>query len=260
MKSERLSAGDPCLAKGKGLKAPWFKAVVVRALLPGKGYEVRRADASDLDEPMRVREACCKRVTSSRKTTSTAQWFLDAAESKQKSIAPAPIEFPKAWGKVLVDMVPGFAQQPLPRRVAQPKPVQPWRSEAYKSIVRAQRCCNCGKAPPSDPDHYGKRGTGQKCSDALTTGLCRKCHSFRTGMVGHIASLPDPLDSARKGKPVLRSPEETADIIAKEQVRLMSLVLGLLPVTERVDALRRAVEGIPEERLREITKRSARSE
>lgn len=239
MKRERLSAGDPCLAKLPGLRAPWFKAQVVEVL--PKGYRVKPdAHAADLD-PVRVKETCCKRVTAPRKKTQPLE------------TRSAPLEFAPGWGAV-VGNGGSLTLRPLP------KPAQPWRSEAYKAIVRAQRCCNCGQNPPSDPDHYGKRGTGQKCSDALTTGLCRKCHTFRTGVVGHIASLPDPIDSKRKGKPVLRSPEETADIIAKEQVRLMSLVIESLPIGERMDALRRAVEGIPEERLREITKKSARSE
>lgn len=256
MKSERLFAGDPCLAKLPGLRAPWFKAQVVEVL--PKGYRVKPdADAADLD-PVRVKETCCKRVTAPRKSSPTPfeqklktimvdSARIDGVRISNNSTRPA-----------MITVIGSGAVSAQP--YSQPKPAQPWRSEAYKAIVRAQRCCNCGQNPPSDPDHYGKRGTGQKCSDALTTGLCRKCHTFRTGVVGHIASLPDPLDSARKGKPVLRSPEETADILAKEQVRLMSLVLELLPLGERVDALRRAVEGIPEERLREITKRSARSE
>jgi 5-methylcytosine-specific restriction endonuclease McrA len=62
----------------------------------------------------------------------------------------------------------------------QPKPRKPSRSAAYLQHVREHDCCNCGAPGPSDPDHVGSRGVGQKTSDFNCVPLCRTCHRYRT--------------------------------------------------------------------------------
>jgi len=62
----------------------------------------------------------------------------------------------------------------------QPKPKKPSRSAAYLQHVRQHDCCNCGAFGPSDPDHVGPRGVGQKTSDYNCIPLCRACHRHRT--------------------------------------------------------------------------------
>lgn len=55
----------------------------------------------------------------------------------------------------------------------------PWRCEEYLDFVRAKPCCVCGRPGPSEAHHWGgkgSRGTGQKCSDAMTAPLCRPHH------------------------------------------------------------------------------------
>lgn len=49
-------------------------------------------------------------------------------------------------------------------------------SEEYLNHIRQMPCCVCFAPGPSDPHHYGPRGTGQKTSDYLVVPLDRKCH------------------------------------------------------------------------------------
>lgn len=104
----------------------------------------------------------------------------------------------------------------------QPKPPKPSRSEEYLEHVRQHDCCNCGAPGPSDPDHVGERGIGQKCSDFLCIPLCRRCHSFRTDH----NRLPEKLFEA--GNPsrtvyqlVKRSIIDSDQIILRAQVQML---------------------------------------
>ncbi len=59
---------------------------------------------------------------------------------------------------------------------AVPKPLKPARSRVYLVFIREKACCHCRANGPSDPHHYGARGTGQKTDDFRCVPLCRKCH------------------------------------------------------------------------------------
>lgn len=52
----------------------------------------------------------------------------------------------------------------------------PARSEHFLAFVREMPCCACCAPSPSDPHHYGPRGTGQKTDDFRVVPLCRRCH------------------------------------------------------------------------------------
>ena len=52
--------------------------------------------------------------------------------------------------------------------------------EAYKAAVRALPCYQCGHPAPSEPDHMGARGYGQKAPDSTCVPMCRVCHRART--------------------------------------------------------------------------------
>lgn len=100
----------------------------------------------------------------------------------------------------------------------QPKPHKPSRSAAYLQHVRRHDCCNCGAFGPSDPDHVGPRGVGQKTSDYLTIPLCRFCHGFRTN---HNV-LPDPVCILNNMKKILpTSKQYTANTVLNAQVRML---------------------------------------
>jgi hypothetical protein len=61
-----------------------------------------------------------------------------------------------------------------------PKPQPPARSKAYLAFVRTHPCISCGKEGPSEADHVGPRGVGQKTSDYRCVPLCSACHRWRT--------------------------------------------------------------------------------
>lgn len=125
----------------------------------------------------------------------------------------------------------------LGRIQAQPKPKEPARSKPYMRWVKRHDCMHCGAFMPSDPDHYGDHGMAQKCSDFLTVALCRKCHDARG-----LNCLPG------------RTREETHQIMLGAQVMLMQEALELLPLEVRVDALARALEGVPSDVLNGVLK------
>lgn len=50
------------------------------------------------------------------------------------------------------------------------------RDEKHLAAVRARPCCLCGCPGPSDPHHFGARGTGIKADDLFAVPLCRACH------------------------------------------------------------------------------------
>jgi len=103
----------------------------------------------------------------------------------------------------------------------QSKPRKPTRSAAYLQHVREHDCCNCGAPGPSDPDHVGSRGVGQKCSDLLCVPLCRPCHRARTDR--NRLPLPDNRPGAgRVGSAVLlRHAPDTELIILRAQVQML---------------------------------------
>lgn len=62
---------------------------------------------------------------------------------------------------------------------ATPKGPTAIRSEIYLDFVRSQPCMWCGALAPSDPDHVGPHGLGQKTDDLRTVPACRECHGQR---------------------------------------------------------------------------------
>lgn len=98
----------------------------------------------------------------------------------------------------------------------QPKPKKPSRSVAYLQHVRQHDCCNCGAFGPSDPDHVGPRGVGQKTSDYNCIPLCRACHRRRTDK----NVLPEA-DKNFGGPAFDRSRSDTELIILRAQVQCL---------------------------------------
>ena len=62
-----------------------------------------------------------------------------------------------------------------------PKPKTP-RSSRYLAWLRTLPCAWCGRGPPSDASHHGRRGVGIKASDLLAVPLCRACHRHHHGI------------------------------------------------------------------------------
>lgn len=60
----------------------------------------------------------------------------------------------------------------------------PWRSPEYLAFVREHPCCVCQRDAPSDPHHFGPRGTATKTDDSMAVPLCRIDHDafHRTGI------------------------------------------------------------------------------
>lgn len=81
----------------------------------------------------------------------------------------------------------------------------PARHPLYLAYVRAKPCCHCSAPGPSDPHHFGVRGTGQKTDDFRTVPLCRKCHGHY-----HATGALPRLDS-----------EDTITFLAQMQVDLL---------------------------------------
>lgn len=134
---------------------------------------------------------------------------------------------------------------------ALPKPSPPARSEVYKEFVRRHPCLNCQAPPPSDPDHNGKRGVGQKCSDFLCVPLCRIDHDTRQRKY----RLPMPhrlVPGQAITDDMLRSREVTDQMIEDKQLRLLTAAFARLPAQRRIDVMRAALEATPEEELRRM--------
>lgn len=239
MKSiERLKLGDRGTAKDSGLQAKPMPGVVTEVLAKGYRFQVDGEAAPRYFSAKKVRPAKRKAAKPIRprlaKSKSTSQ-SLVMPDGSSVPVSKVPLTF---------ENVKRFHEQIILPII---KPAALWRSEAYKSLVRSQPCCNCGAAPPSDPDHVGKRGVSQKCSDALCIPLCRKCHGIR----GDKNCLPSPLDSQRKGKTVLRSKAETADLVRQAQAEMLSKALAFLSLDVRIEVLRKAVEAVSEAALSE---------
>jgi hypothetical protein len=197
-KADRFKAGDPCLAADPGFHARHLPGTVIDDL--GKSYLIQREG----EEPRRFPDKKVK----------------PAHIAKRISLAPP--ETPRINTEV-------WASTAQPREmIVQPKPQEPARSVPYMRWVKRHDCMHCGAFMPSDSDHYGDRGMGQKCSDFLTVALCRKCHDARTAT----NCLPG------------RTRAETHQIMLGAQAVLIQESLELLPLEVRVEALARALEGV----------------
>ena len=66
----------------------------------------------------------------------------------------------------------------VPRSPPRRKPYRgPARDDDYKTFLRAQPCCACGRMP-SEAAHTGSDGgMGQKASDYSCVPLCTFCHT-----------------------------------------------------------------------------------
>ena len=60
------------------------------------------------------------------------------------------------------------------------KPRTP-RSPSHLAWLRTLPCAWCGRPPPSEASHHGRRGVGLKSSDLDAVPLCRRCHGHHHG-------------------------------------------------------------------------------
>lgn len=214
--SDLLAPGERCLAAGRGLHAK-PKPGVVKAVL-GKRYmvlldgeteaqpfslkKVKRLGKPTKSKPspepevpvvdMRgFAEECHQEVADA-----VRRFAPDAALRDQRP--PTRLHIPDANVPTVEPGTPTVLRSGQPDRPViqlqadslaafgiwehrpQPKPKKPSRSAAYLQHVRQHDCCNCGAFGPSDPDHVGPRGVGQKTSDYNCIPLCRACHRHRT--------------------------------------------------------------------------------
>jgi hypothetical protein len=61
--------------------------------------------------------------------------------------------------------------------VERPKPA---RDEPYKAWLRKRPCAFCGRRPPSEVSHHGRRGVATKASDHEALPACHRCHERHT--------------------------------------------------------------------------------
>ena len=61
------------------------------------------------------------------------------------------------------------------------KPRTP-RSPKHLALLRKQPCAWCGRPPPSEASHHGRRGIGIKASDLDAIPLCRDDHAHHDGV------------------------------------------------------------------------------
>lgn len=70
------------------------------------------------------------------------------------------------------------------------KPRTP-RSARHLAWLRGLNCAWCGRQPPCEASHHGRRGTGIKASDLDAIPLCARCHAHHHGpRYAHSAPLP----------------------------------------------------------------------
>jgi hypothetical protein len=192
--SDLLAPGERCLAAGKGLHAK-PKPGVVQATL-GKRYMVL-LDGETEAQPFGLKKV--KRLGKPAKkvapgTGETEGWIATIRDQRP----PTRLHIPDANVPTVEPGTPTVLRSGQPDRPViqlqadslaafgiwehrpQPKPKKPSRSAAYLQHVRQHDCCNCGAFGPSDPDHVGPRGVGQKTSDYNCIPLCRACHRHRT--------------------------------------------------------------------------------
>jgi hypothetical protein len=92
-----------------------------------------------------------------------------------------------------------------PELEAQPKPPAAVRSDVFLDFVRAKPCMWCGRPGPSDPDHVGPHGLGQKTDDLRCIPSCRTHHDERHD----------------RGRVRPHTKDETMNLIYKRQVDLL---------------------------------------
>lgn len=61
------------------------------------------------------------------------------------------------------------------------------RSSKYLKFIRQFDCCWCHATENIEAHHFGRGGTGFKCSDLETVPLCHKCH-MEFHQQGHLGS------------------------------------------------------------------------
>lgn len=60
-----------------------------------------------------------------------------------------------------------------------------FRSRKYHTWILKQPCMFCGRGGrnesgyPTERDHVGPRGLGQKCDDRIVIPACTRCHPYR---------------------------------------------------------------------------------
>jgi hypothetical protein len=216
--ADLLAPGERCLAAGKGLHTK-PKPGVVEAVL-GKRYMVLLDGASEaqpfgLKKVKRLGKPPAKKVVPG--TGETEGWIAAIREQRP----PTRLHIPDANVPAVEPGTPSVirgADSVLPQFqwYPQPKPRKPSRSSAYLQHVRRHDCCNCGAFGPSDPDHVGPRGVGQKTSDYNCIPLCRACHRRRTDK----NVLPEA-DKNFGGPAFDRTRSDTELIILRAQVQML---------------------------------------
>ena len=248
MKADLLTPGERCLAAGKGLHAKPQPGVVEAVL--GKRYMVL-LDGETEAQPFGLKKV--KRLGKPVKLKmgpvagepppepdDYLEGILnrsDAQRAARDQRPPTRLHIPDANVPAVEPGTPSLIRHSLETDPAfsyhrecarnyptdaeflrpQPKPHKPSRSAAYLQHVRQHDCCNCWAPGPSDPDHVGPRGVGQKCSDYETAPLCRDCHRTRTDR----NTLPHPQASKQSGRLMLRERAETELILLRAQVQML---------------------------------------
>lgn len=95
----------------------------------------------------------------------------------------APAAFVISLAEAVAAVLPIEARPTNAGRYRAPQPKQPpARSRSYLAFVRLHACANpgCRLPGPSEADHFGRRGLGQKTDDFRTVPLCAECHRART--------------------------------------------------------------------------------
>lgn len=251
--ADLLAPGERCLAAGKGLRAKPKPGVVEMVL--GKRYIVlldgeTEAQPFGLKKVKRLGKPPAKKVSAvsniqQRIDEEGVESVLEAHRAVFGSTAPdtalrdqrppTRLHIPDANVPAVEPGTPTVLRNGQPDRPViklqadsfaafgvwvmsqQPKPRKPSRSAAYLQHVREHDCCNCGAPGPSDPDHVGSRGVGQKCSDYETAPLCRDCHRTRTDR----NTLPNPQTSKQSGRLMLRERAETEIVLLRAQVQCL---------------------------------------
>jgi len=229
--SDRLGKGDRCMATISAGLRPQRKKAVVTEVLPS-GYKVR-CDGEEGER--RLSEKKVKRVGKPAKkvapvTGETEGWIATIRDQRP----PTRLHIPDANVPTVEPGTPTVLRSGQPDRPviqlqadslaafgiwehrSQPKPRKPSRSAAYLQHVRQHDCCNCGAFGPSDPDHVGPRGVGQKTSDYNCIPLCRACHRRRTDK----NVLPEA-DKNFGGPAFDRTRSDTELIILRAQVQML---------------------------------------
>lgn len=232
---ERLTVGQPCEARGQGLYSKPERGVIAEVL--PRGYLVKLDGYIESAPPKRFPE---KKVTAIYARKPTPKLLPLAVEDLSVDVEAKTFEVPRFQDA-----------DRLLKPIAKPHP--PKRSPAYLAWVRQQPCCNCDAPGPSDPDHVGKRGVGQRVSDFACIPLCRWCHRGRTDF----NRLPAPT-LAKRGSAltdrVCRTVVATEEIVAGAQRDTLRNALRRVLFGCATDLYQRMLESISEEELQDLLK------